>query len=222
MSAGEDRSDEQLLQWLAEDDPAAFDVLFERHADFVHNLAFRRTASWASAEDVTAIVFLELWHQRRRLVTQAGSLRPGLVAVAINQVKRGWAGQARQRSLADRLPRPVADHDHADDVAARLDDEDRMRRLNAALATLPAFYVDVLTLWAWEGLSYEEIGAALGLPVGTVRSRLHRARARLRAASGTAEAAPSGTAGAAPAYLVESPAPATDVTPSGGEGGGRA
>jgi len=211
MPAGSGESDEELLRRLAGGAAAAFDTLFERYGDFVHNVAFRRSASWSAAEDVTAIVFLELWRQRRRIVTQARSLRPWLVAVTINQVKRGWAGQARQRSLADRWPRPVPDGDHADDVVARLDDEARMRRLHAALEDLPAPYRDVLTLWAWEQLGYEEIGAALGLPVGTVRSRLHRARARLRAASGTAAAAP--------AYLVESSIPATDVTPSDREGG---
>jgi RNA polymerase sigma-70 factor (ECF subfamily) len=205
MSAGSRQSDEELLQRLSEGVVAAFDVLFERYGDFVHNLAFRRTASWSLAEDVTAIVFLELWRQRGRLVARAGSLRPWLVAVAINQVKRGWAGQARQRSLADRWPLPVPHDDHADDVAARLDDEDRMRRLSTTLDTLPAPYRDVLTLWAWEQLSYEEIAAALELPVGTVRSRLHRARVRLRANPGTAAAAP--------AYLYESSNPATDVTP---------
>ena len=102
--------------------------------------------------------------------------------------------------------------DHADDVAARLDDEARMRHLNAALDALPAPFRDVLTLWAWEQLGYEEIAAALGLAVGTVRSRLHRARAQLRASSGT------GTAG--PTYLGESSTVATDETPSGRRGGG--
>jgi RNA polymerase sigma factor (sigma-70 family) len=196
----------------------AFGELFERYGDFVYNVAFRRTASWAAAEDLTSIVFLELWRQRRRVDVRGGSLRPWLVAVTINQVKRDWGRQSRQRALRDRWPRPQPEEDHADAVATRLDDEHRMRRLHDALADLPEAHRDVLTLWAWEGLGYEEIAAALGLPVGTVRSRLHRARARLR--TDQAEST-EGTAAAPPAYLVESSTPATDGTPSGRREGGR-
>jgi RNA polymerase sigma factor (sigma-70 family) len=68
----------------------------------------------------------------------------------------------------------------ADDADARLDDERRMRGVLKSLGRLPGREQDVLALCAWADLSYEEAAVALGVPVGTVRSRLSRARARLR------------------------------------------
>jgi RNA polymerase sigma-70 factor (ECF subfamily) len=216
MSAGEGHGDEPLLRRLAGDAgidageaAAALDVLFERYGDFVHNLVFRRTASWSAAEDIVGIVFLELWRQRRRLVTQGGSLRPWLVAVAINQVKRGWAGQARQRSLAERAPHPVPGADHADEVVARLDDEDRMRRLNAALADLPGPCRDVLTLWAWENLDYDEIATVLGVAVGTWPRGDCCSGPRVGSCSTTPGRSPRGRAPSGPRWS----APASSSTP---------
>jgi RNA polymerase sigma-70 factor (ECF subfamily) len=70
--------------------------------------------------------------------------------------------------------------DPADDVAAHVDDERRMKQLLARLSELPRGEQDVVALCVWSELSYEDAAAALGVPVGTVRSRLSRARGRLR------------------------------------------
>lgn len=132
------------------------------------------------------MVFLELWRQRRRLETKEGSLRPWLVSVASNHVKRGWRSAERQARAYAKIVRWVHDgEDVADAVAVRTDDERRMASLLETMRRLPRAQREVLQLWAWEQLSYEEIAAALGVAVGTVRSRLNRARARLRDIEGT-------------------------------------
>jgi RNA polymerase sigma factor (sigma-70 family) len=179
--------DEACLQALAAGGDQAFGVLFERHTDSVYNCAFRRTANWSAAEDITESVFLELWRQRRRVVTCSGSIRPWLLGVAANQSRRWWRDNARKARAVERLAgrESGAADDLADLVASRIDDERRMAGLLAAVQALPAPQQDVLTLWVWEQLSYDEIAAALGLRVGTVKSRLSRARAALAGAEGT-------------------------------------
>jgi RNA polymerase sigma-70 factor (ECF subfamily) len=78
------------------------------------------------------------------------------------------------------VPAPEPHPDHADALAERLDDQQRMRTILEALSRLPLPDQEVVALVSWTGLSYEEAAAALGVPVGTVRSRLSRARTRLR------------------------------------------
>jgi RNA polymerase sigma-70 factor (ECF subfamily) len=190
MAAGE-LTDEACVRALARNSGQAFTVLFERYSDAVYNCAFRRTASWSAAEDIAETVFLELWRQRRRVVACGGSIRPWLLGVAANLSRRWWRDQSRKSRAVERLagrePDQAAGGDElADLVASRVDDERRMAGLLAAVHELPEPQQDVLTLWVWEGLGYDEIAAALGVRVGTVKSRLSRARARLQDIEGTA------------------------------------
>lgn len=181
-----DSADARDLRAMALGDPAGFEALFDRHSKFLYNFAFRRTANWATAEDITEVVFLELWRQRHRLETKNGSLRPWLVSLASNHVKRGWRSAERQARAYAKIVRWIHEgEDVAEAVASRTDDERRMAELLETLRRLPRAQREVLQLWAWERLSYEEIAAALGIAVGTVRSRLNRARARLRDIEGT-------------------------------------
>ena len=210
----DERTDESCLRSIARDDNRAFGVLFERYSDFVYNVAFRRTANWSAAEDITEVVFTELWRQRHRVTSYEGSLRPWLAGVAANQSRRWWRDQARKSRTVDRLAL-VRGRDHAEDVAEavvnRVDDQARMGALLDAVSQLPEDQRDVLTLWAWEQLSYEEIAAALHLPIGTVRSRLNRARTRLREIDGTAGGKRASNAGSQGA---------TEATPPSAERGG--
>ncbi|MGW5473333.1 RNA polymerase sigma factor, partial [Streptomyces chartreusis] len=93
--------------------------------------------------------------------------------------------EARRFKAMARVP-ALADHDEplADRAADRVVARAVRRELSAALAALPARHRDVLLLVAWGDLSYEEAAQALGVPVGTVRSRLNRARSKLREALG--------------------------------------
>jgi RNA polymerase sigma-70 factor (ECF subfamily) len=164
-------------------------VLFRRHVDGVYNAAFRRTASWSAAEEVAEVAFVELWRQRHRIVTRSGSLRPWLLGVVANQSRRWWRDQARRSRAVERLARAEpAQPDEADLVAGRVDDERRVASVLAAVRRLPGPQQDVLTLWVWERLGYDEIADALGLRTGTVKSRLNRARAALARSEGTTPA----------------------------------
>jgi RNA polymerase sigma-70 factor (ECF subfamily) len=159
-------------------EPSAFGTLFERHARAVYNFCFRRTADWAVAEDLTSVVFLEAWRRRDDVRLSGDSALPWLYGVALNVLRNRWRSERRHRGALARLPRERPDA-FTDDADGRLDDERRMRTLLRSIQGLPGRERDVLALCGWAGLSYEEAALALDIPVGTVRSRLSRARARL-------------------------------------------
>lgn len=172
-------TDAELWSLASSGQPAAFGTLFERHANTVYNFCFRRTADWSLAEDLTSVVFLEAWRHRSDVVLTGESARPWLLGVATNVIRHRRRAQRRQRVALHRLPRET-EPDFVGDADERLDDERRMRAALTLLARLPRREQDVFALCAWAELTYEETAAALRIPVGTVRSRLSRARARMR------------------------------------------
>jgi RNA polymerase sigma factor (sigma-70 family) len=175
----EQANDADLWRRAVDGERDAFGVLFERHARAVYNYLFRRTADWALAEDLTSVVFLEAWRRRTDVRLQRELALPWLLGVATNVLRNRRRSQRRHRAALERLPREHA-HDFAEEASGRLDDERQMRTVLRAIAKLPRRERDVLALCAWAELSYEEAAVALGVPVGTVRSRLSRARARIR------------------------------------------
>jgi RNA polymerase sigma factor (sigma-70 family) len=172
-------TDGDLWRRAVDGEPDAFGVLFERHAQAVYNYLFRRTADWALAEDLTPVVFLEAWRRHTNVRLERELVLPWLLGVATNVLRNRRRSQWRYRAALERLPREHA-HDFADEANGRLDDERQTRTVLRAIAKLPRREQDVLALCAWAELSYEEAAVALGVPVGTVRSRLSRARARIR------------------------------------------
>lgn len=172
-------TDADLWRRARDGDEHAFGALFDRHARTVYNYCFRRTASWSEAEDLTSVVFLETWRRRAR-VDPSGSLLPWLYGVATNVLHNHRRSLRRHRDALARMPAPVPEPEDAEEVAARLDAERRMRRVLDAMERLPRRDREVLILCVWEELDYSEAAEALGIPVGTVRSRLNRARAKLR------------------------------------------
>lgn len=190
MLGGTDVSDDDLVDRLRSGDPESLALLFDEHADRIYNFCFRRTASWVLAEDAMSAVFLEVWRIRDRATTHDGAVLPWLYGVATNVCRNASRTHRRQRALEARLPSAVPEHDHADGVAQRVDDERRMARLVEAVRQLAPRDQQVLTLVAWEGLTYEEAAAALDVPIGTVRSRLSRSRQRLTEILSTPEPSP--------------------------------
>ncbi|MEU7820845.1 sigma-70 family RNA polymerase sigma factor [Catellatospora sp. NPDC049133] len=162
-------------------DAGAFAELFDQYARSVYNHAFRLTADWSTAEDVMAATYLQAWRSRERISDEGGSLRPWLLGIATNEARNHTRSNRRYRAAASALH---ADEftapDHADEVAGRLDDSGRITAAIDALASLRRPEREVITLCLWEGLDYESAAQALGIPVGTVRSRLSRARTKLR------------------------------------------
>lgn len=174
-------SDRALWGRARDGDGAAFGVLFERHGGRIYNYCFRRTADWALAEDLTSATFLVAWRSNRREELKAESALPLLFGIATNALRNRRRSLRRGRAAFARLPRPqVEEPDFAEEAAARLDDQVVMRQLLGLFSRLPRREQDVLALCDWSGLSYEDASAALGIPIGTVRSRLARGRRRLR------------------------------------------
>jgi RNA polymerase sigma factor (sigma-70 family) len=184
LTAQDSITDDDLWLRARGGDAEAFGVLFERHSRVIYNFCFRQTADWAAAEDLLSIVFLEAWRRREKDLPQ-GMVRAWLYGIATFVVRTRRRTERRYRRALARLPREWTTPDFADDVEARLADESRMSVLLEQLRTLPAREQDVLTLCVWSRLTYEEVAVALGIPLGTVRSRLARARSRLRELSAT-------------------------------------
>lgn len=196
LRSGLDRpTDAELWHLAATGEASAFGALFERHARTIYNFCFRRTADWASAEDLTSTVFLEAWRRRADVRLDRDSALPWLLGVATNVLRNRWRSESRHRAALARLS-TERDDGFEGELIERLDDQEAMRRVLDAVATLSRGDQDVLALCVWEGLSYESAALALDVPVGTVRSRLSRARARLRelSAAGGHEQDDGGTA----------------------------
>jgi RNA polymerase sigma-70 factor (ECF subfamily) len=158
----------------------AFGELFERHHEEVYNYCFRRTASWEMAEDLTSQVFLETWRGRCTARLTIESLLPWLLGIASHLTRHEWRSRARFAAARRRMPVPSVTPDPADDVAGRVDDERLMSRVLEAVHRLPRREQDVLAMVVFAELDYESAAIALGVPLGTVRSRLSRARSHLR------------------------------------------
>jgi RNA polymerase sigma-70 factor (ECF subfamily) len=172
-------NDHELWQRACSGDGAAFGLLFDRHSRAIYNYCFRRTADWSAAEDLTSLVFLEGWRRRGSVVFLDGRVLPWLIGVATNLIRNHRRTMRRRRLAIARLAPAVEQCDFADEVVERLADEETMRSVRDRVSRLPRSMQDVLALCVWCELSYEEAAVALGVPVGTVRSRLARSRARL-------------------------------------------
>lgn len=145
----------------------AFEELFELHFDVIYSYLARRVGP-DLARDLAAETFTRAFAVRKRYDATRGEPRPWLFGFANNVLRRHYRDEERRlRAFARLDPREEG----------VLPEEPR---LADALATLSPEERDVLLLFAWADLEYAEIATALELPVGTVRSRLHRARAHLR------------------------------------------
>jgi RNA polymerase sigma factor (sigma-70 family) len=172
-------TDDQLWQRLHAGDHDAFALLFERHADLIYNYCFRRLGDRVAAEDMLSIVFLEAWRRRGKALP-SGKVLPWLYGIATNVVHNERRSRRRYAAALSRLPVETVEPDLAERADERLGSELQMRGALALLTRLPKREQDVFVLCSWMELSYEDAAAALGIPVGTVRSRLSRAHARLR------------------------------------------
>ncbi|WP_242883335.1 RNA polymerase sigma factor [Actinomadura litoris] len=175
-------SDSEVIR-LSLTDPEQFAELFDRHHRRIHHYAARRLGTQA-ADDIVAETFLIAFRRRDSYDLAQPLARPWLYGIATTLVARHRRAEERYfRALArtgsDPVPEPMADT-----VVSRVAAQEQERRLAGALAGLSRGDRDVLLLVAWGDLTYQEAARALDVPVGTVRSRLHRARHQVRAALG--------------------------------------
>jgi RNA polymerase sigma-70 factor (ECF subfamily) len=177
-------------------EPAAFGELFDEHAQAVYHHGYRLTGDRSLAEDVVSTTFLQAWRMHRRIDPDGGSLRPWLLGIATNTIRNLTRKARRERVLLARLSPRDQVPDFSDELVGRIDDADTLVSVREALRTLRTAEREVVALCAWAGLDYAGAAQALGIPVGTVRSRLSRARrklARLSTSSGVSRnPAPAG------------------------------
>ncbi|MCX5443536.1 sigma-70 family RNA polymerase sigma factor [Streptomyces sp. NBC_00569] len=169
-------ADEELLARAATE-PAAFEPLVARHSVALHGYLARRAP--AAADDLLSEVWLQAFAHRHTFDAARGAARAWLFGVARNVLARHW-----QRIARDPGPPPTEEQAASDPwqaVDQRLDAVAAGPLIHRKLTELPAIERELLLLVAWEGLTPTEAAAVVGIPAGTARSRLHRARARLRA-----------------------------------------
>jgi RNA polymerase sigma factor (sigma-70 family) len=158
-------------------DPHAFEELYDRYWPALH--AFCCARAGEAGEDLAAETFRVAFDKRRRYQTAYEDARPWLYGIAVKLLQRHFRDRRRRDgaltragALAHRPPGGGAD--------GALEHQLLGPQLTAALAGLTSDEREALLLWAWGDLQYAEIALALDVPLGTVRSRLHRARRRVR------------------------------------------
>ena len=170
-------------------DPDRFAVLFRRHAPALQRYSIRRLGP-AKAEDLVAETFCQAFRQRGRYRSEWPDARPWLYGIATNLISRERRAEVRQFRAFARTGVDAQLMQFTDEVDARVSAGSLDRQLASVLAELPTEQREALLLVAWAELSYVEAAEALGVPVGTVRSRINRARARLRGALDQGQSAP--------------------------------
>lgn len=177
------RSDEELLGLLRAGDESAFVALYRRRQGGIYRFALRMSGSESIAEDVTQEVFLHLMHGNGNFDAARGSIQAYLFGIARNQVLRrverdrayllvSHDDEERDSPMNEAL---IATHDPLVDLTRR----ETIDSVRQAVLALPAHYREVVVLCDLHEMSYLEAAEVLGCAIGTVRSRLHRARAIL-------------------------------------------
>src|SRR4029450_5564771 len=167
--------------------PASFGAVFDRHATTLFRYFVRRVGP-DEADSLLGGVFRIALGRGGGLDTERAEARPWLYGIASNLLARHRQGEARRLDATARsVNTSVTASDLFSEVDARLDASRLWADVAVAIATLPQGERDTLLLFAWEGMPYDQIATPLAVPVGTVRSRLNRARGRLRELVGDSE-----------------------------------
>jgi RNA polymerase sigma-70 factor (ECF subfamily) len=161
------------------DRPAAFAAVYDRHAGVLFRFLVRRVGR-DTADELLGETFRIAFERRSTFDSTRPDARPWLYGIATNLIARHRRAEMRRIRATARLgPAPPGDG-VADRVAAGVDARETWPAVAEAIAELPDGERDALLLLVWEELTYDEIAGALQIPVGTVRSRLNRARRRIR------------------------------------------
>ncbi|MEX0984905.1 MAG: RNA polymerase sigma factor [Actinomycetota bacterium] len=179
-------------------DPEAFGAIFERHYDAVTSYVGQRVGD-VVGEDITARTFTVAFARRDRFAVSANSARPWLYGIATNLIRHHTRDERTHLALRGRVPIPTFEPDPNQDVA-HLDAKRLAGTIRDALLALPERDREPLLLHVLGEFTYEEIATALGIPSGTAKSRVNRARRLLRERITAATGIQSWTA-----YLDEDP-----------------
>lgn len=179
--AKEPETDAELMR-RSREEPRAFAAVFDRHFVTIHGYLARRVGPDV-ADDLAGEVFRIAFERRRAFDMSHDSSRPWLYGIATNLLHAQRRHEERRLRALQRLAARVGAEPGGDVFSAsdeRADADAEAHRVGPALAQLARGERDALLLFAVEGLTYREVAAALEVPLGTVRSRINRARARLR------------------------------------------
>jgi RNA polymerase sigma-70 factor (ECF subfamily) len=174
-------SDEELLQLVLVGSADALSVLYDKYQGAIYRYALRMSGSEAMAEDVTQDVFMALMRDAAQYNPARGSLLAYLYGMARYRVLRRLERDRQFVSILDERQESSADEQlvSQDDPFERLTRDEVIKIVRQAILALPAHYREVIILCNLQEMSYEQAAEVIGCPVGTVRSRLHRARAML-------------------------------------------
>lgn len=177
-------------------DPDGFGSLYDTYRNRVFWHALRHTRSVHDAEDIAALVFLEAWRKRASVRLVDGSPLPWLLATTNNVARNAGRSRRRHQLALSRLPWPEDQEDFSSAADDRIDSAPRREAIRGAFAGLHARDQDVLSLCVIAEMPVAEAARVLGVPVGTVKSRLSRAKVKLATliADLTADAATDGGA----------------------------
>ncbi len=163
----------------ADSDADHFDRLYRRYGDQIFWFSLRRTGDRTTADEIRSSVFYEAWRRRQDVDLTTRAALPWLYGVAVNVIRNHLRSTRRREAAFRRLPPPLTEDDLADEATDRVYASDRARTIVDLVNRLPPGERDVVVLCLVGDLTYTGAARELGLPVGTVRSRLSRARARL-------------------------------------------
>jgi RNA polymerase sigma-70 factor, ECF subfamily len=192
MTPTNELTEDRLLRRSRAGDEEAFAYLYRQKHPAIYRFALHMSGNAAVADDVTQEVFMTLIREQTKFDPSRGSLGGFLFGIARNHLRKRWEQDRRLVSFegdADQFeefasyaaashgnghghPAPASSHDEFTSL-------ETVGRVRQAVSTLPENYREVVILCEFQEMSYEDAAAALGCPVGTVRSRLHRARAIL-------------------------------------------
>ncbi|MFR9779723.1 RNA polymerase sigma factor [Micromonospora sp. MS34] len=185
MAGGRDVDDATAIA-ASHQDAEQFSLLYDRYAGQLYRYAYRRVGP-ALAEDVVADTFVAAFRRRSAYDLARTDARPWLCGILTREIaSRRRAEEAHWRALGRAADSDIVES-FADQIVASVTARSTRRPLAEALRRLSPGDRDVLLLVAWGDLSYEEIAETLQIKIGTVRSRLHRARRKLRAALGDSD-----------------------------------
>jgi RNA polymerase sigma-70 factor (ECF subfamily) len=145
----------------------------------VFAICYWRTGDAATAEDVTSVVFIEAWRRRNLVVLEQRSALPWLLGIA-NHASRNATRSLRRYTQAHKRLDGQRQLPTDDEVIDRIDAETSLKMVNGIARDLSEQEREIVLLVFWSGLSYEATSVALGIPVGTVRSRVSRTRRKLQ------------------------------------------
>jgi RNA polymerase sigma-70 factor (ECF subfamily) len=174
-------ADEDLMPLIADKDPEAFEVFYDRHGGAAYSLAYRIVGERSRAEDVTQEAFLSIWRSGARFDRTRGSVRAWTLGIvrnrAIDALRRESGGAPKltfdDEAILEQRP------------SGELTDEEAMRReeaseLRGALRELPTEQSKVIQLAYFGGFSHSEIAEMLGMPLGTVKGRMRLGMEKIR------------------------------------------